>query len=747
MNSRDMLSVTPGARRPNSVGIGKPERSVKSAVNANGGGRWRLNNYGQLVDSVSAEWDVADELGKLQLGDNASDRKSQMRTPPQIRGGGGVGIESSPLESSSDSLGSDSPNAFDQANLASHSRGASADTTASQSNQTLHAGPYTPGKNGSLNEARNRPHSYSGGLSSADLVRLQQTGGSPGVPDSWGSPNGTPERPPPEQPQYPSLVNQSGLSRGQEDAQGDLQGQQRAFNPFMQPQPAGVAPYQNARAAPVMAGPQLRGRGAFPPQVQAAVAQTPSNFAFPTPLQPAPLAVGGQQLYEMMLPTPPLENPAMARLQQQSPYRPGHAHSASDPASLRDPAMLALLNSNMQAAFAAGQMYGPSAMVPPTLALFNQFYGAPDAYASPDLAMMARLQPQFTGQYGIPAVQNAALGSLSISSQAAINASVNGPSSTGGPNANNRKLGLYKTELCRSWEEKGSCRYGAKCQFAHGEDELRQVQRHPKYKTEICRTFWVSGSCPYGKRCCFIHTELPGTTQPGQDGVPPVSNDTRPRSDSDPNESTSLLARISAKRQESPTIKPTPPAINTTPPSAGLGRPGFLTINTAVDPAASKQNKSAFPTFTRNGILVPAKDDDGPAMSPGPVTAGPDFGRHAAARLDIVGSQPGPRKSLESNIRHSFNGSDVQLDFNSSTPTATNQSQFAMTPTDVQPPRASRINGHVRSGSAGNWGSATSNRASHLTAYPLSSIPGNELKNNLPWADFSGSRRAADNWA
>ncbi|KAF9648520.1 hypothetical protein BDM02DRAFT_3082669, partial [Thelephora ganbajun] len=63
----------------------------------------------------------------------------------------------------------------------------------------------------------------------------------------------------------------------------------------------------------------------------------------------------------------------------------------------------------------------------------------------------------------------------------------------------------YKTELCRSWEEKGSCRYGSKCQFAHGEEELRKVPRHPKYKTEICRTFWVSGSCPYGKRCCFIH--------------------------------------------------------------------------------------------------------------------------------------------------------------------------------------------------------------------------------------------------
>ena len=64
---------------------------------------------------------------------------------------------------------------------------------------------------------------------------------------------------------------------------------------------------------------------------------------------------------------------------------------------------------------------------------------------------------------------------------------------------------LYKTELCRSFEETGTCRYGTKCQFAHGKDELRPVLRHPKYKTEICRTFHNSGTCPYGKRCRFIH--------------------------------------------------------------------------------------------------------------------------------------------------------------------------------------------------------------------------------------------------
>eukprot|EP01103_Thecamoeba_quadrilineata_P004941 TRINITY_DN14806_c0_g1_i1.p1 TRINITY_DN14806_c0_g1~~TRINITY_DN14806_c0_g1_i1.p1 ORF type:complete len:366 (+),score=50.39 TRINITY_DN14806_c0_g1_i1:55-1152(+) len=68
---------------------------------------------------------------------------------------------------------------------------------------------------------------------------------------------------------------------------------------------------------------------------------------------------------------------------------------------------------------------------------------------------------------------------------------------------------LYKTELCRSFEETGACRYGLKCQFAHGRPELRPVSRHPKYKTEVCKTFHTIGTCPYGKRCRFIHTEPP----------------------------------------------------------------------------------------------------------------------------------------------------------------------------------------------------------------------------------------------
>ncbi|KAI9907345.1 hypothetical protein PsorP6_004520 [Peronosclerospora sorghi] len=69
---------------------------------------------------------------------------------------------------------------------------------------------------------------------------------------------------------------------------------------------------------------------------------------------------------------------------------------------------------------------------------------------------------------------------------------------------------LYKTELCKHYTENGSCRYGSKCQFAHGEEELRGVLRHPKYKTTRCKAYVSTGKCMYGSRCRFIHTRHPG---------------------------------------------------------------------------------------------------------------------------------------------------------------------------------------------------------------------------------------------
>ncbi|NXG09176.1 TISD protein, partial [Sakesphorus luctuosus] len=73
----------------------------------------------------------------------------------------------------------------------------------------------------------------------------------------------------------------------------------------------------------------------------------------------------------------------------------------------------------------------------------------------------------------------------------------------------------YKTELCRPFEESGACKYGEKCQFAHGFHELRSLTRHPKYKTELCRTFHTIGFCPYGPRCHFIHNADERRPAPG----------------------------------------------------------------------------------------------------------------------------------------------------------------------------------------------------------------------------------------
>lgn len=85
--------------------------------------------------------------------------------------------------------------------------------------------------------------------------------------------------------------------------------------------------------------------------------------------------------------------------------------------------------------------------------------------------------------------------------------SASSTTSNGSTSASNSKVNTsrYKTELCRPFSEHGTCKYGEKCQFAHGMAELRTVARHPKYKTDLCRTYHSVGFCPYGPRCHFIH--------------------------------------------------------------------------------------------------------------------------------------------------------------------------------------------------------------------------------------------------
>jgi len=66
----------------------------------------------------------------------------------------------------------------------------------------------------------------------------------------------------------------------------------------------------------------------------------------------------------------------------------------------------------------------------------------------------------------------------------------------------------YKTELCKTYELRGRCKFGDKCCFAHGKNELKaKVLTHIKYKTKPCKQYHQTGYCPYGQRCQYLHKE------------------------------------------------------------------------------------------------------------------------------------------------------------------------------------------------------------------------------------------------
>ncbi|EKM83463.1 hypothetical protein AGABI1DRAFT_33015 [Agaricus bisporus var. burnettii JB137-S8] len=717
---------------------------------------WRLNSSAHIVDAdhTPSGWGLADELVRLQIADVGKDNDDlnrPIRTPPKTKLSSSVSHlnESSPLDTSSNtSLGS-SPHLPDHQLNVTHSRDSSTDSTTSGShdsspgvknhvllNHNLHSTAIEP---------KERPHSFSGGLSSADLRRLQQMGDAADEPglQQWSSnhlrENGSL---PSEQPMYPTL---SQIHRPQPLSHSQLFDYRNAMSPAASDRDEPQIDYNLSQRYPTV--PQGLPMTALPPHPsfvagrlnnvvpnvgyrqpprgfpQQPLLPNPSPLAFPVGHHTSHLSLGNtQQLYEMMIPSAPDSHPAVARVQQQhNVFRGGHHHSASDPSAMRDANSHSILNGIHS--FNPG-LYPPT--LHPSMPVFtNQFYATQDA-------VNARMGDLSGGQFAANYIP-----SQNTGTEASSTTPTAGTSGQPGPSANNRKLGLYKTELCRSWEEKGTCRYAAKCQFAHGEDELRKVSRHPKYKTEICRTFWVSGSCPYGKRCCFIHTELPTNGQSpassGSDNPP----EARPRSmstNSDPNDSSvSLLARISAKRTESNGNGLTTP-VDLNKNGFQFGRPsnGKLRVDTTVP--LTKQNKSAYPSFTSNGILMPANDQTTP-QDPAPVTAGPDLGTQRNARLDIVGfSNATPKKAAAgSSIRHSFNGTEGDLNLGS-VPTGHNYTlSTGEVSSHVNP--TPRLNGHVRTGSAGNWPSFTRSQLAN-SSYPGSSSPATD-RTSSHWNDVA----------
>ncbi|XP_066552596.1 mRNA decay activator protein ZFP36L2 isoform X2 [Amia ocellicauda] len=178
----------------------------------------------------------------------------------------------------------------------------------------------------------------------------------------------------------------------------------------------------------------------------------------------------------------------------------------------------------------------------------------------------------------------------------------------------------YKTELCRPFEESGACKYGDKCQFAHGYHELRSLSRHPKYKTEPCRTFHTIGFCPYGPRCHFIHNaDERRQAGPGEGKAPRESCGFGHREQQQPgalghrdrpklHHSLSFSGfssqhhGLDSPLLDSPTSRTPPPACSSSSASSSSCSPGFY--EDALSPGSLPCVNSAF-SFPGRHLLAP----------------------------------------------------------------------------------------------------------------------------------------------
>ena len=95
----------------------------------------------------------------------------------------------------------------------------------------------------------------------------------------------------------------------------------------------------------------------------------------------------------------------------------------------------------------------------------------------------------------------------------------------------------YKTQLCANFQRDGACRYGRRCQFAHGAHELRERSQLlapivPEDQ-KICQPFAATGFCRFGDKCKFPHVlgsrVLVAPPLPARQMCPPVQPFGAPR--------------------------------------------------------------------------------------------------------------------------------------------------------------------------------------------------------------------------
>jgi len=63
-----------------------------------------------------------------------------------------------------------------------------------------------------------------------------------------------------------------------------------------------------------------------------------------------------------------------------------------------------------------------------------------------------------------------------------------------------------KKFMCQHFQSEGVCKFGRRCNFAHGPEELMEAPKHNRSKFAYCREF-PKGTCKHGDWCHFAHSE------------------------------------------------------------------------------------------------------------------------------------------------------------------------------------------------------------------------------------------------
>eukprot|EP00037_Helgoeca_nana_P006105 m.56610 g.56610 ORF g.56610 m.56610 type:complete len:290 (-) comp16997_c0_seq1:293-1162(-) len=153
----------------------------------------------------------------------------------------------------------------------------------------------------------------------------------------------------------------------------------------------------------------------------------------------------------------------------------------------------------------------------------------------------------------------------------------------------------YKTMLCQKWGAWGTCPFADKCQFAHGETELRVAASKQgegavigKRKTKPCWHFSVQGTCRYGVSCAFLHpTDVDLST--GQHKVTAPSGLIQPPSIATLLQVDAAKGLAPISQNTSTLVVPPPLPSQTAAPGALYGPPSVLRKQTTNEPNNAKR--------------------------------------------------------------------------------------------------------------------------------------------------------------